>query len=216
LQSIYRFVKTLDLVKDGPRIGVSVTPSIGLALANIPGLAGLYEKNKIETTKIMEGGIKPAHLEWETMTPGLGTPVKLGLYNPPLPIVFPNERTLFDEARFLSISLDSKIVDDLQENKPPIDQVLSPNQINTLKNTFIQRAGDASPTSGGTVAQDLPLPEGFVIPDGTVFPEGSSLPTGVALPSGTLLPAGTVFPGQERTSLYEELKARESGETDCE
>jgi hypothetical protein len=222
LQSIYRFVKALDLAKDGPRVGVSVTPSIGLALANIPGLAGLYEKNKIETTKIMEGGIKPAHLEWETMTPGLGTPVKLGLYNPPLPIVFPNERTLFDEARFLSISLDSKIVDDLQENKPPIDQVLSPNQINTLKNTFIQRAGDASPTSGGTVTQDLPLPEGFVIPDGTVFPEGSSLPTGVALPSGTLLPAGTVFPdgfvfpGQERTSLYEELKARESGETDCE
>jgi hypothetical protein len=196
LQSIYRFVKTLDLVKDGPRIGVNVTPSIGLALANIPGLAGLYEKNKIETTKIMEGGIKPAHLEWETMTPGLDTPVKLGLYNPPLPIVFPNERTLFDEARFLSIS-------------------------------FIQRAGDASLSSGiitpgGRVTQDLPLPEGFVIPDGTVFPEGSSLPTGVALPSGTLLPAGTVFPdgfvfpGQERTSLYEELKARESGETDCE
>jgi hypothetical protein len=227
LKSIYKFVEALDLAKEGPIVGVNVTPQIALALENIASLTELYEKSKIETTKIMEGGIIPAHLEWETMTPGLGTPVKLGLYNPPMPIVFPNERTLFDEARFLSISLDSKIVDDLQENKPPIDQVLSPNQINTLKDTFVQRAGDQPPstgivTPGGVVTQDLPLPEGFVIPEGTLFPEGSSLPTGVPLPAGTTLPSGTVFPpgfvfpGQERTSLYEELKARESGQINCE
>lgn len=227
IQDVYKFVKGLDLAKDGPRIGVNVTPNIAASLQNIPGLAGLYKKNVEETEKIMLGGVKPADFEWRTMKPGLGFESVLGEYPSVIPDMFPAERTLFDEPRILSISLEAKLLDDLQENSAPIDQLLSPAQINTLKDNFIDRAtGRANPipapSSGITrVTTDTPLAEGAILPAGTVFPLGSSLPTGVPLPSGTILPAGTLVPSEffdapTPTSLYDEVKARGSGQTNCE
>jgi hypothetical protein len=249
IRDIYGFVKGLDLAKDGPRIGVNVTPNIAASFKNIPDLASLYKENVLETSKIMNGGVIPADAEWRTMKPGLGFESVLGEYPETIPDMFPDERTLFDEPRILSISLDAKLVDDLQENIAPIDQLLSPSQINSLKDNFIDRQTGRVrpiPEPGGEVVRvetDTPLAEGTVLPPGTTFPLGESLPTGVPLPSGTILPAGTTLPpgvtfsssvistdlGESSTgisdefsgvegvvSLYDEVKARESGETDCE
>jgi hypothetical protein len=227
IKDLYGFVKSLDLKKDGPKVGVNVTSSISDSFQNIPGLSKLYQTNKDEVKSIMSGGIKPADSEWRTMRPGLGFESVLGRYTDAIPDQFPTETTLFNEARILAISLDAKLVDDLQENTAPIDQLLSPAQINALKDNFIDRTtGRANPlpsvSTGLTrVDTDTPLPEGAVLPASTVFPANTTLPTGVPLPAGTILPAGTLVPseffdGQRPVSLYDELKARESGETDCE
>jgi hypothetical protein len=204
IRDLYRFTKKLDLFKDGPRIGVNVTPSIGLSLANIPGLAGLYKKNVEETKKIMDGGILPADEEWRSMSPGLGFRSRLGEYPEVIPDPFPNERTLFDEERIISISLESKILDDIQESTRPIDNVLSPDQINTLRGRF-----------AGSRPTGVPLPPGTVLPPGTTFPPGVSLPIGIPLPPGTVLPPGTTFP-PGTGSVYDAVIARESGEISCE
>jgi hypothetical protein len=227
IRDIFNYVKTLDAVKDGPRIGVSATPGIAASIENIPGLAGLYKENVEETKKIMQGGVKPADKEWRTMKPGMGFESVLGEYPEVIPDVFPSERTIFDEPRVLALSLDAKILDDLQEETAPIDQLLSPAQIERLKDNFINRStGQAEPlplSSQGvtTVSVDTPLPEGAVLPTGTVFPPGNTLPTGVPLPSGTILPAGSSVPSAffdppQPLSVYDELKARESGEINCE
>jgi hypothetical protein len=233
IKDVYGFVKSLDLKKDGPRVGVNVTPSIALAFKNIPDLASLYKENREETEEIKDKGILPADEEWKSMEPGLGVESTIGEYLDTISDPFPNERTLFDEIRVISTSLESKISDDIQESADPIDNVLSPSQIDSLKNKFFDpRRGEyrSAEDFPRTTTRNFSLPPGTILPPGTVFPPGSSLPTGVPLPSGTVLPAGTVFPpgstlppgvtaipeGGVASSLYEQVKARESGEISCE
>lgn len=227
LRDIYNFVKQLDLAKDGPKVGVNITPSISNSLQNIDDLLKLHNSTIEEVNKIIEGGIKPADSEWRTMKPGVDFESTLGEYSETIPDMFPSERTLFDEARIMAISLDAKTLDDLQEDTNPVDQLLSPDQINELKNNYVDgQTGRAVPmpvpNSGVTsVAVDTPLAEGSVLPVETQFPQGSSLPTGVPLPSGTILPAGSSVPSeffedQAPASIYEQMKARQTGETNCE
>lgn len=219
IQDIFNFIKILDNVK--------ITPGIEGSISSIAGIANLLLDSKEKVEGILNGGILPADEEWRSMNPGLGFKSSLGSFTDAIPYPFPNERTLFDEPRILSISLDAKLLDDLQENLAPIDQLLSPSQINALKDNFIDRTTGRvnsvlTPGSGVTrVTTDTPLAEGTVLPNDTVFPLGLSLPTGVPLPAGTILPAGTLIPSEflkdsPPTSLYDEVKARESGETNCE
>jgi hypothetical protein len=135
IKDVYNFVKKLDGVKNGGSAGVRITNSINSAFNNISNLTSLSERNKKNALKILAGGVVPADAEWRGLNPDLSRNTKLGEYSPTLPTPFPNEKTIFDEARVLSESLESKLDDNNPEQKSLFNTVLSENQVESLKNS---------------------------------------------------------------------------------
>ena len=136
IKDLYRFTRRLDSVKDGGRAGVNVTRSLAASFQNIPDLSTLLSVNRREALKALRNGVIPAHREWKTMDPGNSgyRPGGIGEYDKTIPDPYPDERTLFDGDRVLSISAESKLGD----NSPPVertltDLALSSNQIDTLR-----------------------------------------------------------------------------------
>lgn len=134
IRDIYKFVKKLDAVKKGGSAGVRVTPNIANAFQNIPDLTALASLNKKQALRILNGGIIPADKEWRELNPGPGYDSVLGgLFSPPVPSPFPNERTLFDRDRLLLAIADSKLDDDFNSDQTVFNQALSSNQADTLR-----------------------------------------------------------------------------------
>jgi hypothetical protein len=136
IKDLYGFVKTLDKVKKGGTAKVNVTPSIRRSFDNIPGLAKLSQKNKEEAGKILSRGILQADADWRSMN---DLDSALGAYISSIPDPFPSERTLFDESRVIAISLESKILDDESDEEQVLNGVLSPVQVQGLKDTYLDK-----------------------------------------------------------------------------
>jgi hypothetical protein len=141
IKDLYGFVKTLDRVKKGKTAKVNVTPSIQSSFNNIPDLEKLLAKNKVEAAKILASGVVPAYKDWRSMT---NVDSELGSYINTIPDPFPSERTLFNESRVMAISLESKILGDSGENEQVLDSILSPDQIQGLRNSYLNRVDDPS------------------------------------------------------------------------
>lgn len=146
MKDLYKFVEKLDSVKNGGSAGVKITSSLAKSFQNIPDLSALNNLNRKEALKILRGGVTSAYKEWKTMGPGLGISTALGVYDPPIPDPYANERTLFDKNRILAISAESKLGD----NSPPVertllDMALSPDQgESSLYDAVTGREGQSS------------------------------------------------------------------------
>jgi hypothetical protein len=154
IKDLYGFVKALDIVKKGKSARVNVTPSIQSSFNNIPDLSKLSKKNKKEAAKILSLGVAPAYADWRSMT---DLDSALGAYIDTIPDPFPSERTLFDEPRVVSISLESKILEDSNENDQIFNRILSPNQIQSLKDSFFDRGDGTYKSISSDLVEDQPL-----------------------------------------------------------
>lgn len=113
IKDLYNFVRRLDGAKDGPRIGVTVTPKIAAAFKNIKQIPKLSSLSRKEANAIIKGALKPAHKEWKDLEPGHDlieiANYVLGAFNPSVPPYFDKCKTKRDKNKVLKDSLESKI-----------------------------------------------------------------------------------------------------------
>lgn len=137
VQDLYKFAESLDKTKNGGSAGVRMTKNLSETFANVSNLSSLSEKTKIEATDILNRGITAASNEWNTMSPGLVSVTPLGEYGPMIPSPHTGLKTFFDKDMVRAISIESKVEDTLDIKNPVFNNILSPNQIDTLRNTAV-------------------------------------------------------------------------------
>jgi hypothetical protein len=115
IKDLYKFTKSLDTRKDGPRAPVVPTSAITNSIRSIKELVSLNSLTKKEAQKILNNNVLRADKEWRSLSPGLDklnlSDVILGGASPDVPLTFEPEDmgTKFDKNRVLSISLASQL-----------------------------------------------------------------------------------------------------------
>lgn len=114
IRDLYKFAKTLDNRKKGPKAPVRPTSAIVRSIGNIKQLSKLNSLSKKQANTILNKGIRPADREWRTLSPALDklnlANVILGEFAPDLPPYFSKDdmKTVFDEDFALNYSLSSR------------------------------------------------------------------------------------------------------------
>ena len=115
IRDLYKFTKTLDNRKVGPRAPVYPTSSIVKSIRNITQLTRLNSLSKKEANKILNRGVRRADKEWRTLNPSLDklnlSNVILGEFSPDIPPYFSSSDmdTVFNKDFILNHSLSSRI-----------------------------------------------------------------------------------------------------------
>jgi hypothetical protein len=113
IQDMYRFVKKLDVKKNGGTAGVSVTDSLSSVFENITKIATLNSLTKKEAKFITSSFLETADSEWKDLNPAKGlvnvTDFALGLVPNNLPSLFEKCSTKHNSEKVLKDSLESRL-----------------------------------------------------------------------------------------------------------
>lgn len=115
IRDLYKFAKTLDNRKKGPKAPVRPTSAIVRSISNIKQLSKLNSLSKKQANKILNKGIRPADREWRSLSPALDklnlADVVLGDFAPDLPSYFSDSdmETVFNKDFVLNNSLSSRV-----------------------------------------------------------------------------------------------------------
>lgn len=197
IKDLYAYVKRIDLKKRGKKVGVTITPSIAKSIQNITSLSKLSASNCVKATKVLNGAIIPAHKEWLTMEPGNNFSSVLGTYAPDIPAPFPNEVTIFNQARVINESVLAKVGGNDPQAGDTINSLLSPRQAEALQRTEFS---------------SVPRSVEEAVRSGAGIDTGADTITGIG--TSAIDDAGANG-GAGVESLYDRIVSRE-GQTDCE
>jgi hypothetical protein len=113
IKDTYDYVKALDNVKNGGKLGVTPTNSMVNVFDNIVKIARLNALSKKEAKFITDNFLKSAHDEWKELEPAKDlvniTDFVLGAIPKSLPATFGNCKTKRDKDKVLKDSLEAKI-----------------------------------------------------------------------------------------------------------
>lgn len=113
IKDTYNYVKRLDFVKNGARVGVIPTGSLLNVFKNITAIAKLNTASKLEANFINRSYLQTASNEWRQLEPAKGlvnlADFVIGLVPKDLPATFGKCRTTTDKNKVLKNSLESKI-----------------------------------------------------------------------------------------------------------